>query len=399
MKNLCLILTGLLMNAWVYGQKLHVVFVIEKEDINFGLLNLRNEELMMQIMETVKWGLNYPMQTTYLSGAKFTATAVKKAIVNLKTNSKDIVVVYFAGFGIAQPDDKSLFANWKLRDTPKMGLSVGEVERWLIAKQRAKKLRLGLILAECSEQSIKQKQKIRASIGLRIDLRRPVIRKLFLENCGIIKMGSSLPYESSWITSDGPSLFTSSFHRAFETMLTPADSSALQRTSFQQLQSLTSMFMGQYFYDMGISQTPVLEIKSCKGAAANVIIGPIPDSLVSQTTVLNGLLNGLSQNRDSVQRAQIRRKIMSYFAPTATVSLSSYYLNTAIPEVKTYPLKQYLDDIHLAKRNPKYEMMVLDKEYLFIEKMEVNASNPRAKWPLVEQVAIVEFWGEINRPR
>lgn len=396
MKNLYSFFLWLFLSASVYGQKLHVVFVIEKEDINFGLRNLRNEEMMMQIMETVKWGLNYPMQTTYLSGKKFTAAALKQSIVNLQTNSKDIIVVYFAGFGI-DTDEKSLFAHWKMRDNPTKGLAVAEVEQWLIAKQRAKKLHLGLILAECSAQSIKQRMKILASPGRKIDLRRPVIRKLFLDNCGVVKMGSSLPYESSWIAPDGPSLFTSSFHQAFGSMLNPSDSSMLKNANFQQLRDWTSMYMGQYFYQMDIAQTPVLEIKSCKGAAASVVVGPVPDSLIDQTKVLNNLLNGLSQNKDSLQRAQIRKKIVPYFTAEATVSLVSYYLFDQVPIETTSPLKQYLDDISKIKINPKDKNSVVEKEYLFIEKMEVNPT-PATK-PLVRKLTIVELWGEPISPR
>jgi hypothetical protein len=48
-------------------------------------------------------------------------------------------------------------------------------------------------------------------------------------------MGSSLPDEPSWVNENhSASLFTASLVRAFERMLMPPDSSALQHVSFQQ---------------------------------------------------------------------------------------------------------------------------------------------------------------------
>ena len=148
MKYLLTLFGALIITLSLHAQKLHVLFVVENEDPNFGLLQLRSEADMLQILEIAEWGLGYTMEVMHLSKQKFTAADLQQAIGSLPTGAKDIVVVYYAGYGLPPTSNKGYFANWKLRDNPTQGLSVDEVAGWLETKQQAQKLHLGLIISE-----------------------------------------------------------------------------------------------------------------------------------------------------------------------------------------------------------------------------------------------------------
>ena len=224
MKYLLTLFGALFITLSLPAQKLHVLFVIENEDSRFGLPQLRNEADMLQILDIAAWGLAYKMEVMHLSKQKFTATDLQQAIAALPTGAKDIVVVYYAGYGLPPSNDKGLFANWKLRDNPTKGLSVDEVAGWLETKQKAQKLHLGLIVSEYSAQSIHSSRRVPDTLGTSMAYRQQVVQKLFLGYCGIVKMGSSLPYEPSWVNKNhSASLFTESLVRAFERMLMPPD--------------------------------------------------------------------------------------------------------------------------------------------------------------------------------
>ena len=145
MKYLLTLFGALFITLSLPAQKLHVLFVIENEDSRFGLPQLRNEADMLQILDIAAWGLGYKMEVMHLSKQKFTATDLQQAIAALPTGAKDIVVVYYAGYGLPPSNNKGLFANWKLRDNPTKGLSADEVAGWLETKQKAQKLHLGLM--------------------------------------------------------------------------------------------------------------------------------------------------------------------------------------------------------------------------------------------------------------
>lgn len=179
---------------------------------------------------------------------------------------------------------------------------------WLENKQKAQQLHLGLILSEYSAQSIHSTQRVPDTLGISMAYRKQVVQKLFLEQCGIVKMGSSLPDEPSWVNENhSASLFTASLVRAFERMLMPPDSSDLQYVSFQQFHSYSSSYINRYFNDIPINQTPVLEIKSCKGSTYRSEAVSLSDSLAVPIKVVGGLLNSLAQNKDTLQRRKIKQ--------------------------------------------------------------------------------------------
>ncbi|WP_428657683.1 hypothetical protein [Runella sp.] len=395
MKYLLTLFGALFITLSLQAQKLHVLFVVENEDPEFGLLQLRSEADMLQILEIAAWGLGYKMEVMHLSKQKFTATDLQQAIDSLPTGAKDIVVMYYAGYGLPPTNNKGFFANWKLRDNPAKGLSVDEVAGWLETKQKAQKLHLGLILSEYSAQSIHSSQRVPDTPGTSMAYRQQVVQKLFSGHCGIVKMGSSLPYEPSWVNKNHSApLFTESLVRAFERMLMPSDSSALKQVSFRQLHAYSSNYLNRYFNDLPISQTPVLEIKSCQDSTYSTIIEARPDSLAAPIKVVGGLLNSLAQNKDTLQRYQIKKQLAAYFTPNATVRVVRLYGMNRIPKPKEYNLKMYLDTICLPSKNPGTQEVIPNMMYLYIGKIETD--NPHSKRPLIRQLSVSETWGNVS---
>lgn len=395
MKYLLTLLGAFFITLSLPAQKLHVLFVIENEDSRFGLPQLRNEADMLQILGIVEWGLGYKMEVMHLSKQKFTATDLQQAIVTLPTSAKDIVVVYYSGYGLPPSNNKGFFANWKLRDNPTQGLSVDEVAGWLETKQKARKLHLGLILSEYSAQSIHSPQRVPDTLGTSMAYRQQVVQKLFLGHCGIVKMGSSLPYEPSWVNKNhSASLFTESLVRAFERMLMPLDSSALKHVSFQQFHAYSSSYLNKYFNDIPISQTPALEIKYCKDSTSSITIESRPDSLAAPTKVVGGLLNSLAQNKDTLQRHQIKQQLAAYFTPNATIRVVRLYGMNRVPKPKEYALETYFDTIHLPSKNPGTQEVIPNMMYLHIGKLETD--NTHSKQPLIKQLSVSETWGNVS---
>jgi hypothetical protein len=397
MKCLLTLFGALLITLSLPAQKLHVLFVIENEDPAFGLPELRNEADMLQILKTVEWELGYRMEVMHLSKQNFTASNLQQTIVNLPTNEKDIVVVYYAGYALPPSNKKGLFANWKLRDNPTNGLSVDEVAEWLENKHKSHKLHLGLILSEYSAQSIHSPQRVPTdTLGTSMAYRKQVVKKLFLGHSGIIKMGSSLPHEPAWVNENHSApLFTESLLRAFRRMLMPLDSSALHRVSFQQFHAYSSSYINWYFNDIPISQTPVLEIKSYEGSSTfRSGVVSLTDSLAVPIKVLGGLLNSLAHNQDTLQRQQIKQQLAAYFTPDATVRVVRLYGMNRIPKPKEYTLATYFDTIHLPSKNPGTQEVIPNMMYLYIGKIATD--NTHSKRPLIKQLSVSEIWGNVS---
>ncbi len=378
--------------------KLHVLYVMEQEDPQYGLLNLGNEELMTNIMQTVKWGLSYSMSTTYLAKKEFTSAALKKAITTLKTSPRDIIVLYYSGFGLMPANPRNKFANWKLRDVAKQGLSVDEVERWLVAK----KVHLNLIIADCSAQRVENGRLV-ASVGLRPDLRKRVIKRLFLDNCGVVKMGSSLPSMPSWVNdSENQSVFTGAYSGAFSDLLLTSDPAMIPKITFNYLSQLTAGRMESKLYGMPYRQVPVLDIKSCKRSVQRTIAPPASDTL-SEEEILNGLLNGIAMNKDSLQRAGLINQLLAYCTKEATVEVGRFFGmdgRSALAEwmaiendAKQYGLKDYLSQTQLPFNRDKWQPAVAGavrlKSIAIVEK-SVNGSLPRQ----INRFKLREEWVE-----
>ncbi|WP_185155538.1 C1 family peptidase [Rudanella paleaurantiibacter] len=279
---LILAICGLLAHA-VTAQKLHVIYVLEQDSLQVGLVNLRNEELVNDIVGAIHRGLrsNLPLQISRLARQTFTAKDLQDTLARLKTTSRDIILLYFSGYGLKPTNPASRFANWKLGDMPRQGLPIETVEEWVDARN----VRLGLIIADYSTTFIKD-QTILRSMNTTLDLTQEVIHQLFIRQCGLVKLGSALPSRPSYVKTgnlpnelfpDPPerifgSAFTYSLNEAFQQILTTTSPDELPGLSFESLKNSTQQYIRQHI--RSYRQEPVLDSKPCRAMPVAAKPGP-----------------------------------------------------------------------------------------------------------------------------
>ena len=181
------------------AQQLHVVYVMEQDDVRMGLINLRNDTLITDMVHTIRRGLNFSLTIRRLAQKNFTPDVIRQTLSRLNTRPQDVIIVYYSGYGLPPSNPASQFANWKLNDGPKKGLPVDSVATWV----RAKSAHLGLIIADYSPESVKSRILV-ASVGQTIDLSREVLRQLFVRNCGLVLFGSASPSKPSFMRIGSP---------------------------------------------------------------------------------------------------------------------------------------------------------------------------------------------------
>lgn len=332
------------------AQRLHVVYALEQTDRDYGLLNLQNEELMTQVMRTVAWGTGYPMTTTYLPRTDFTSAGLRRRLAGLKTRPRDVIVLYYSGFGVAPAARSATFANWRLTDVAARGLPVSEVEAWL----RAKKVRLSVIFADCSTQRINNDIQLLAVIGAVTDRRKQVIQNLFLKACGLVKLGGSLPAQPAWVLERSKgTVFTAALHKAIETVLLIQDPAQLAAASWATIGEYTQQNMALALYQMPFGQQPVLEQQSCRRVAATP--PPLSDPLANET--IAGLLNAFIAARDSVQRDQFSRQLLAVCDAQATVTVGRTLNKLDLPlpsptQLDSLPVRYTLTDYLAQVQKP-----------------------------------------------
>ena len=228
-------------------------------------LNMENDSLMTDFVETIQRGLNYTLTIKKLLKNGFTTKGLRDAVAALPTNPEDVIILYYAGSGL-QPDNPAVqFANWQLDDVNKTGLPVSTVETWL----KAQKAHLGLIIADYSTKEIRA-NRAAPMTTLTVDLTKPIIHQLFMRQCGIVKLAGSAPSAPAYINPaySAGSVFTSALHDALSTMLSTTDPTALPGMTFEKLRVATEGYMSMGFGDSGFRQTPVLEVNPCRNYTA-----------------------------------------------------------------------------------------------------------------------------------
>ncbi|MBC8156452.1 MAG: C1 family peptidase, partial [Bacteroidetes bacterium] len=245
--------------------QLHVIYVLEQNELEFARLNMENDSLMTEFAGLVQSGLGIPMRSWRLSKKEFTRNALQQTIASSAIRPGDIVILYFSGYGLppANPADK--FANWRMDDVRERGLAVGEVETWLTAR----KVRLSFIIADHSTQRMDDNG-LAAMTTLTTDLTKQIIQKLFLRTCGVVKLGSSLPSAPSYVNTAvyfAGSVFTNALHDALQLVVRTTSPAKLPDVSFETLRRYTSEQMGMMLGTSGNRQEPVLTVTPCAGAA------------------------------------------------------------------------------------------------------------------------------------
>jgi Papain family cysteine protease/Domain of unknown function (DUF4384) len=350
--------------------RLHVIFALEPRGVEFGRVNMENDTLMRQFVETVQRGLGYPMKIRWMDPKYFTSKALKDTISALKTTPNDIVILYYSGYGIppAQPAEK--FANWRLNDVPTRGLPVNEVENWL----KAKKIHLGLLIADCATVKIDNNGAAALTYST-VDLTASIMKKLFLHNKGIVRLGSSAPLLPSYNnTTRVGTLFTYGLSNGFSYLLNSTDPARLPDISFEDLRFLTEASMGEAVAGSDYTQVPVLELKNWDGTPVTpkpASAGVAPINVRWQGLVVDDrAYEQLTQKKISKLMKKLPPRIdLSPYAPPVInqgdkgncVAISvGYYMRSIMEAVKWNLTKK--DDILKRSFSPFYLYSSLKKE-------------------------------------
>lgn len=269
MKRFYLLTLFTLLSLLATAQKLHVVYVMEQNDVSMGLINLRNDTLITSMVSTIQKGLNFGVNIQRLSQKNFTPATLRKTLAQLNTRPQDVIIVYFSGYGLPPTNPASQFANWKLNDASKQGIAVDSVAKWV----RSKSAHLGLILADYSPQSVKTATRP-AMIWQVPDVTREVLRQLFVRNCGLVLFGSAAPSKASFIRVGSPkvgdwqeteeesgSVFARSLTSALDRLceMDPGRLPGLSFTLWQdEIQGISSSLIGETY-----EQTIIMEERPC----------------------------------------------------------------------------------------------------------------------------------------
>jgi hypothetical protein len=390
MKRLLLIFLLVIAGLKLHAQKLHVIFASDKEDFNYGMVSLKDEERMTKLVKTLAWGLDYKIQITYLSKDKLTSVALKRTIDTLKTKPDDIIFLYYSGLGFPATNSQSGFPNLQLKDHKKKTLSLDEIGKWLNAKQ----VRLRFAIAECRSQSTTtdESRRPRASTTATTDLRKSVIQKLSLNTCGLIKIGSSMPFQQSWInTQFEGSVFTLAFYNAFEQMMIGTDSSSLKVVSFKQLKDLTAWQTPKLLYNKPFVQNSIWEITSCNNPAENMVYKPDSLKNTANTETLSGYLTAIAQTKEPTLKAQLKKDFMACFQNNATVQVHRFY-HYEFADSTTYPLKTYLEFIGKPRTTQKRPGFVYQAADIAVEKIQAGSIKKTPDFNFIKHLGISELW-------
>ncbi|MBN8821491.1 MULTISPECIES: C1 family peptidase [unclassified Spirosoma] len=231
----------------------HVIYVEEQNELEFARVNMENDSLIAQVINKIANGLSYQIQNWRIPKDHFTSQTLKETVLSLQTNPKDIIIVYFSGYGIS-PSAPAKLANWRLDDVTERGLAVSELETWL----NAQKAHLSLILADYKTETTQREGAVSGTVIYTINLEREILKRLFIQNCGVVQFGSSLTPKSRYMGNGAAgTLFTNAFNKAFLSILDNTRPTDLSTVSFQWVQAITEIYVPDS------NQSTILDINPC----------------------------------------------------------------------------------------------------------------------------------------
>ena len=399
-RSFLLILLFVKLPLGIYAQTLHVVFVADLQDAQFGMMSIRDQEAMTKVVETIQWGIGYKLQTTYLSpnNKNFTAEVVKKTINTLKTQPNDLIFVYYSGLGYypsenkeatiasrnwfsnifsrsaasvsskAKPFRASDFPSFQLNGYEKNPLSLDDIADLITAKG----VRFGMVMADCRNSFPAPLTTVVASSIITEDIRKLVIRKLFLEPCGVMKIASARQGESVYTNVfRNSSAFTTAFSSTFYEVLLMTTFKTLKDVSLNKLLNDAQKMMESgpvHQGGLGGYVTPekmphaLWKMNDCN-TSLKKIVTPLPSydqvptikDLQKEFRLLIGIQN-------AADRTKQIEKLSTYFDKNASVKVTRSAQNDTLNRQATIPISEYLQG--MEKPNPKLVEIRLHPVYI-----------------------------------
>ena len=399
----------------VYAQTLHLILVSDLENRQFGLNGLRSQEQMLEVFGTVGQKLNYKTDTIYLNKRTFTSQAVKHTIKRLRTQTNDIIILYYTGLGYYPANSQSKYPFLQLNDHLQKPLSLDEIGNLLLAKQ----VRLGVALADCPNEKLTVEKTIvertpPPSLTIKqADLRKSILKTMFLGECGLLKASSTQPNQKSFLVTDNittiqmsienekdtlkkntetrqkGAIFTHSFYNSFKNLLKNVNIEAIKDASLAQLMKNTQATIKDELNPMQTTnneQTAQWEFIGCQANIKAQIV-KLPSYLYPHDIgELEVKLNQLIATKDKRLRNEFAARLNDLFVEDAFVT---------VMQTNSYPPK-----------DPKFRTRInrLDSENYFVslaasaEKIKTvtikNAISGRSGQFSFEGMEVEEVWKE-----
>ncbi len=215
----------------LFSQKLHSIYITDYEDSIFGTNNLEAETIMTTLAENTAEGLSYELaKAIYFNHATFNSSLILKTIKELVTTPEDIIIVFYFGRGVKNPNSKFPFLNLKDSKMPMEALANSVY---------AKNARLALIVSDCLDNKINKgigyKGENRVT-GIAKNLNSLQIKELFMQNTGLYIISSgkqNMPINFITDYREPKSVFISSFFNSYVTNTNRKDIIGIKNLSIE----------------------------------------------------------------------------------------------------------------------------------------------------------------------
>lgn len=341
----------LLIPLGIYAQTLHLILLSDLEHKQFGLNGLRSQEQMLEVFETVSQKLNYKTDTIYLNKRTFTSQAVKNTIKKLRTQTNDIIILYYTGLGYYPANSQSKYPFLQLNDHLQKPLSLDEIGNLLLAKQ----VRMGIALADCPNEKLTVEKTIveripqpAAFLTKQADLRKSILKTMFLGECGLLKAASTQPNQKSFLVTENTTtiqvnidnekdtlnkntqprqkgaIFTYSFYNSFKQLLKNVSVEAIKDASLIQLMKSTQATMNDELNPMQTThneQTAMWEFIACNATIKQQMVKLPPYLYPNNDQELQGKLNQVIATKEASLRNEFAARLNDLFVQDASVTV------------------------------------------------------------------------------
>jgi hypothetical protein len=339
MKKIILICFLFLPNISANSQTLHLILVSDYADPTFGKISLQNEEKITTMFRTVADTLHYGYKILYLNtmNKRFNRANVVSGINSINTNPEDIIIFYYNGLGVYPNGSNSIFPSFKLADTDNNPLSMDAVTNQL----RNKRGRLMMVISDTRDTQ-NTFTEIPPGFTVGEDLKKIIVRKLFLETSGLYKIASSKKKKPSY------PYFTQAFTKNFTYLLQEDDSNEIPPMSLNFLLERTQNSLNSMVSESTIKIPQQIETtfekfnRPVKNYPSSTFDIPSPALLKSQLELL------ANNTLDSI-RVKTIQSVRNLFTPNAMLEVRVENANSQNNSIAKMTIEDYI------KQTEKYD--------------------------------------------
>ena len=188
MKKILILYSLFFLSVQTNAQTLHLILVSDYADSTFGKITIQNEVEIQEMFTNVSSKLGYGFKILYLNNNNqhFNSIDVTTGLTALNTNTEDIIIFYYNGFGVYPNSENSNFPSFKLTDAANKLLSLDNVTKQL----RDKNGRLVLVIADTHDTQ-NQIKLITRPLRKVENFSKIITQKIFLAQTGVFKIASS----------------------------------------------------------------------------------------------------------------------------------------------------------------------------------------------------------------